>query len=93
LASQQAFDCAKTKITDIRRGRFWRVSDHRHDACGRRLEVDLLGNIQGIIYVNPKIPNGALEFRMAKEELHCAQVSSLAIDLGRLRIRRIECVP
>jgi hypothetical protein len=58
---------------------------HRYDAGGRRLKVDLLGHIQGIIYLNPEIPDSALEFRMAKEELHFAQVSGLAIDLGRLR--------
>jgi hypothetical protein len=25
--------------------RYWRLSDHRHDAGGRRLEPDLLGDI------------------------------------------------
>jgi hypothetical protein len=48
-------------------------------------KVDVLGYIQGIIYLNSEIPDGALEFRMAKEELHCAQVPGLPIDLDRLR--------
>jgi hypothetical protein len=72
-------------IVQCRHFHFWRLSDHRHDAGGRRLKVDLLGHIQGIIYLNPEIPDGALEFRMAKEELHCAQVSGLTVDLGGLR--------
>jgi hypothetical protein len=38
--------------------------------------------------LNPEIPDGALAFRMAKEELHCAQVSGLPIDPGRLHTVR-----
>jgi hypothetical protein len=63
----------------------WRLSDHRLDVGGHRLKFDLLGDIQSIIYLNPKIPDGAFEFSMAKEKLHCAQVSGFAINLGRLR--------
>ena len=51
---------------------FWRVNDHRRDAGGRRLKLDLLGNIQCIIYLNPEISDGALQFRMAQEKLNCA---------------------
>jgi hypothetical protein len=32
---------------------YWRVCDHRRDAGGRRLEVNLLGHIQSVIYLNP----------------------------------------
>lgn len=56
-----------------------------------KLKVDLLGHIQGIIYLNPEITDSALEFRMAKEELYCAQVPGLPIDLGRLRTPHRVC--
>jgi hypothetical protein len=61
------------------------VSDHRHHAGGRRLEFDLLGDIQSVIHLDPEISDSALQLRMAEEELHRAQVASLAIDLGGLR--------
>jgi hypothetical protein len=32
---------------------YWCVCDHRRDAGGRRLEVNLLGHIQSVIYLNP----------------------------------------
>ena len=41
------------------------LSDHRLDTGGHRLKFDLLGDIQSIIYLNPKIPDGAFEFSMA----------------------------
>jgi hypothetical protein len=65
--------------------RLWRVGDHRHEAGGRGLELDLLGDIQSVIHLNPEISDGALQLRMAEEELHSAQVASLTIDLGSLR--------
>jgi len=49
------------------------------------LELDLLGHIQSVIYLDPEISDGALQLRMAGEELHCAQVAGLAINLGSLR--------
>jgi hypothetical protein len=64
---------------------FWRVGDHRHEAGGRGLELDLLRDIQSVIHLNPEISDGALQLRMAEEELHSAQVASLTIDLGSLR--------
>jgi S-(hydroxymethyl)glutathione synthase len=38
-----------------------------------------------LFYLNSKISDGALQLRMAEEELHSAQVASLTIDLGSLR--------
>jgi hypothetical protein len=58
------------------------VSDHRHDAGGRRLKLDLLGHIQSVIYLNPEIPDCTLQLRMAEEELHGAEVARFAIDLS-----------
>jgi hypothetical protein len=65
--------------------RFWRVSDHRPDAGGRQLELDLLGHVQSVVYLNPEISDGALQLRMTEEELHCAQAAVFAIYLGGLR--------
>ena len=63
---------------------FWRESDCRLSG-GRRLKVGLLGHIQSVIYLDPEISDGALQLRMAEEELHGAQVPGLAINLGSLR--------
>jgi hypothetical protein len=51
----------------------------------RRLKIDLLGHIQSVSYLNPEISDGAFQLRMAEEDLHCAQVAGLAINLGGLR--------
>jgi hypothetical protein len=64
----------------------WRSSDRRLDAGGHRLKFDLLGDIQSIIYLNPEIPDGALQLRMAQEELHGTQVPSLAVNPRSLRM-------
>jgi hypothetical protein len=66
-------------------GHFRRISDHRRNAGGPRLKLDLFRYIEGVIYFNPKIPNGALQLRMTEEELHCAQIAGLAINLSGLR--------
>jgi hypothetical protein len=50
------------------------------DTDGRRLEFDLLCDIQAVIQLNPEISDDALQLRMAEEELHCAQVAGLAVD-------------
>ncbi|MEA2959815.1 MAG: hypothetical protein QOJ58_5840, partial [Alphaproteobacteria bacterium] len=47
--------------------RSWRVCDHRHDAGGRRLELDLLGDIQSVIHLNPEISDCALQLRVAEQ--------------------------
>ena len=65
--------------------RFWRVDDHRRDAGGRQLELDLLGHVQSVVYLNPEISDGALQLHMTEEELHSAQVAGFAIYLGGLR--------
>jgi hypothetical protein len=62
--------------------RLWRISDHRRDVGGPRLKVDLLGHIKSVIYLNPEIPNGTLQPCMTEEELHCAQIAGLAINLS-----------
>jgi hypothetical protein len=65
--------------------RSWRESDHRCGSGGRWLKLDLLGHIQCVIYLNPEISDGTFLSGMTEEQLHCAQVSGLAINLGSLR--------
>jgi hypothetical protein len=55
------------------------------EAGGRRLELNLFSHIQGVVHLNPEIPDGALQFGMTEEKLDCTQVSGLAINLGSLR--------
>jgi hypothetical protein len=55
------------------------------DAGGRRLELNLFSHIQGVVHLNPEIPDGAFQFGMTEEKLDCTQVSGLAINLGSLR--------
>ena len=55
------------------------------EAGGRRLELNLLSHIQGVVHLNPEIPDGAFQVGMTEEKLDCTQVSGLAINLGSLR--------
>ena len=55
------------------------------DVGGRRLELNLLSHIQGVVHLNPKIPDSAFQFGMTEEKLDWTQVSGLAINLGSLR--------
>ena len=55
------------------------------DAGGRRLELNLFSHIQGVVHLNPEIPDGAFQFGMTEQKLDCTQVSGLAINLGSLR--------
>jgi S-(hydroxymethyl)glutathione synthase len=38
-----------------------------------------------LFYLNSKISDGALQLRMAEEEVHGAEVTGFAVDLGGLR--------
>jgi hypothetical protein len=44
-ALQGAMSVMGFKNRILAKVRYWRLSDHRHDAGGRRLELDLLGDI------------------------------------------------
>jgi hypothetical protein len=37
------------------------LSDHRRNAGGRRLELDVLGDIWSVIHFNPEISDSALQ--------------------------------
>jgi hypothetical protein len=36
------------------------------DAGGPRLELNLFGHIQGVVHLNPEIPDGAFQFGMTE---------------------------
>jgi hypothetical protein len=55
------------------------------EAGGRRLELNLFSHIQGVVYLNPEISDGAFQLGMTEEKLDCTQVSGLTINLGSLR--------
>jgi hypothetical protein len=65
----------------IFRRRLMARSDHRRQAGGAELEVDLFSHIQSVIYLNPEISDGAFQLRVPEKQLHCAQVAGFAIDL------------
>ncbi len=50
--------------------------------CPVNLDFDLCGYSKGIIDVDSEVPNGALDFGMAKKQLYRAQIPSAAIDQG-----------
>ena len=54
-------------------------------------ELDLLGDIRSVVHLNSKISDGALQLRMAKEEVHGAEVAGF--DIWAAFVHRIECVP
>ena len=35
------------------------------------LEINLFGYIQGVVYLNSEISDGAFQFRMTEEKLNC----------------------
>jgi hypothetical protein len=55
------------------------------EAGGRRSEVNLLGNIQGVVHLNSEISDGAFQLGVSEEKLDCTQVAGLPINLGSLR--------
>jgi hypothetical protein len=50
-----------------------------------RLKFDLLRDAEGIINLDPEITHGALQLRVAKQQLHCSQIAGLLANLYRLR--------
>jgi DICT domain-containing protein len=49
------------------------------------LQLDLLRDREGVIHLDPEIANGALQLRMAEQQLYRPQVAGLLVDLRRLR--------
>jgi hypothetical protein len=41
------------------------------EAGGRRSEVNLLGNIQGVVHLNSEISDGAFQLGVSEEKLDC----------------------
>ena len=64
------------------------------EAGGRRSEVNLLGNIQGVVHLNSEISDGAFQLGVSEEKLDCTQVAGLPINLASLgaahRVRAVR---
>jgi hypothetical protein len=41
--------------------------------------------VESIIHLDPEIPDGAFELRMSEQKLNRSKVTSLSVDLRRLR--------
>ena len=50
-----------------------------------RSELDLLRDAERIVDLDPEIANGALQLRVAEQQLLRSQVAGLPVNLGRLR--------
>src|SRR6516162_11647503 len=50
-----------------------------------RLKFDLLGDAERIINLDPEITHGALQLRVAEQQLHCSQIAGLLVNLCWLR--------
>ena len=48
-------------------------------------ELNLFGDAERIVDLDPEITNGALKLRMPQQQLDRSQIAGLAIDLGGLR--------
>jgi hypothetical protein len=51
---------------------------------GSGLQIYPLRDIEGVINLDSEMPDSAFQLRVTEEQLHRAQVSGLAIDLGDL---------
>jgi len=61
------------------------------EASGRQSEINLFGNIQGVVDLNSEISDGAFQFGVSEEKLDCTQVAGLPINLSSLRaVRRVR---
>ncbi|KUO67922.1 MAG: hypothetical protein APF80_02180 [Alphaproteobacteria bacterium BRH_c36] len=57
--------------------------------CLSASDVDLLGDLDGVIHFDAQVANGACDFRVAEQKLDRPQISSAAVDQNRL-VRRSE---
>ena len=53
-------------------------------SAGAELHLYLLPQLQGVLHLDAKVTNRALELRMAQQELHGAQVLGPPVDQRRL---------
>src|SRR6185503_10053700 len=49
------------------------------------IRVDLRGDAESVVAIDPEIANGAFQLGMPKQQLNRSQIAGLAIDLGCLR--------
>src|SRR5271154_4713353 len=48
-------------------------------------QLDLLGNAERVVDLDPEVANRAFELRMPEQQLDRSQITRLLVDLGRLR--------
>ena len=56
------------------------MADKRTLAGNRRSNIRLLGHLERIVYLNPEVSHGALDFCMAQQQLDSAQIRGASID-------------
>jgi hypothetical protein len=52
--------------------------------CPRTSDVNLFGYREGIVNLDPEIPDSALDLSVAQEQLNGSQVARTAVDQRRL---------
>ena len=63
-----------------------------HDLPLLSSQLDLFGDAERVVDLDPKIADCAFELGMTEEKLNRPQIARLLVDLGAF-VRRIECVP
>ena len=56
--------------SDVTTGRSWPVSDGLTSTVAIHSSLGLFRHLQGVIDLNPQISNGALQLRMAEQQLN-----------------------
>lgn len=62
--------------------RFWKANGSRRSP--RWSDIDPFRDAQSVFKLDAKIANGAVDLRVAEQELHRAKIPRLSIDLSRL---------
>jgi hypothetical protein len=87
----------RKELSGHARVRLWPVFTVSGSGEARQLrpgtsDLDLLGNLNGIVDFDAKISNRALDLRVAQQELDGTPVAGSSVD-QRALVRRSECVP
>lgn len=88
-AEKPLFNDAGTGADEWQKGRL--ADTISHPAPRKCEEPEQISNFcalcqsQGVLHINPEVPDRALDLRMAKQNLDCAEVSGRLVDNRRLR--------
>lgn len=72
-------------------GRTKRVEEPNVRPAFQLLDLGLLRDLQRVIYLDPKVSNGAFQLGMTEQDLDCPWVLRLYISVAL--VRRMVCVP